>query len=147
MPDAPHEYVCPISLEVMKNPICVVHGTTVGRFDKRSLELHEQTEHRDRNPVTNAKGFLNTLRIADHILKAEIESSGWAEFVEEEERDDLVQDLAQTDNSVSLFESAILLGTGKSPYEYRIYEFYDTALPMPPVSGTLLFEALQNIYH
>ena len=162
MDDAPDRFTCPISLEVMKNPICVVHGNTVRRFDKRSLELHAQTEHRDRNPMTNVEGFCKALRMPDHVLQEEIEQSRWAQPLRKE-RGDLVGDRSAEQGpfdgeSNGLFEAIIMMGAGVPrnnddihPHE-TITVIHSNVHTVPQrrqrsgVSGTLLFDALHNIF-
>tara|TARA_B100000900_G_scaffold415628_1_gene446318 strand:+ start:1328 stop:1765 length:438 start_codon:yes stop_codon:yes gene_type:complete len=143
MTEAPHKYLCPISLDIMRDPICVVHGDTVQRFDRRSLELHEQTEHKDRNPVTNVTGFSLALRIPDHILKAEIEEHH-KEEIKEEERSDLSEPIHR---EPSLFEAIVIMGTGKNPQGNESGPVFDPTAPRRPVNGNLMFEALHNIFH
>lgn len=162
MDDAPDRFMCPISLEVMQNPICVVHGNTVGRFDKRSLELHAQTPHRDRNPMTNVEGFSKALRMPDHVLRKEIEQSQWAQPLRKE-RSDLVGDRPAerapfVGQSNGLFEAIIMIGAGVPqnnddihPHE-TITVLQSNVHTVPQrrqrsgVSGTLLFDALHNIF-
>ena len=160
MDDAPDRYRCPISLEVMQNPICVVHGNTVGRYDKRSLELHAQTEHRNRNPMTNEEGFCKALRMPDHVLREEIEQSRWAQPLRQE-RGDLVGDSRSVErfpfvgNPNELFEAIIMMGAGV-PRNYNYNHPYETmqrnlhAVPQTRqgsgVSGTMLLDALQSIF-
>ena len=143
MNDPPDRFRCPISLEVMQNPICVVHGDTVGRYDKRSLELHAQTEHRDRNPMTNVDGFCKALRMPDHVLREEIEQSKWAQPLRQQ-RGDLVGEVSagvspEVFDANTLFEAIIMMGAGV-PRNYR-HPYEASGIP-----GTLLFDALQNIF-
>ena len=88
--EPPPQYVCPISLEVMRNPVLVLHGGKTYSFDRRSLELHAQTKFKNKNPLTNLGGFSEAMRIPNDRLREEIEKSAWAHTTETEaERGDL----------------------------------------------------------
>ena len=82
MEEPPEHYVCPITLGIMSDPILVTHAGSPFWFDRRSLELHSQTEHFDRNPLTNTSGFSQAKRVSDQELKAEIMASKWKDNIE-----------------------------------------------------------------
>lgn len=89
--DPPENYVCPISLEIMRNPILVLHEGNTFNFDRRSLELHAQTKYKNRNPLTNLPGFQESTFIPNERLQEEIQASEWAYGDNAEpERGDLV---------------------------------------------------------
>ena len=91
-PPAPERFICPISLSPMKEPTIVDHNGRAYWFEKRCLDLHAHTAHADRNPITNETGFAAALRALDTELQKEIQSSQWAEEIEEECFSDIEED-------------------------------------------------------
>ena len=76
--NAPHHFICPISLDVMRKPILVEHNGTPYWFEESYLNAHNQSPHGDRNPLTNEDGFRGANRMLDKQLQDEIQKSKWA---------------------------------------------------------------------
>ena len=79
MDDGPPErYLCPISRDVMGDPVMVEHAGHVYWFDSKCLTAHAKTRYADSNPLTNVAGFRKAPRQKDEALRAEINASKWA---------------------------------------------------------------------
>lgn len=79
MSDAvPEHYLCPISRDVMADPVMVDHQGHVYWFDKKCLDAHSKTRYADQNPLTNLAGFRDAPRARDEALGDEIMKSRWA---------------------------------------------------------------------
>lgn len=62
----PHEFLCPISLQLMRNPVCTVNGHTYDEVWLRNLLRHKQTE-----PMTGLP-LRSQVLIPDEELKGRI---------------------------------------------------------------------------
>ena len=71
----PPHYLCPISLECMRDPVIVDHMGSAYWFDRESLEQHRRSEYADNNPLTNEPGFLGAAWAPDDELRSEIHKS------------------------------------------------------------------------
>ena len=74
----PPHFMCPISLEVMRDPVIVEHQGSAYWFDRVSFLRHRQSEFGDRNPLTNETNFASAPFVRDDELRTEIERSSWA---------------------------------------------------------------------
>lgn len=81
VPTPPPEFICPISQDIMKEPVEVKHNGVSYYFDKVYLETWKKTENGDKNPLTMVEGFLSAevtpcdslkKRITDYCLEFNI---------------------------------------------------------------------------
>tara|TARA_A100001015_G_scaffold215456_1_gene241905 strand:- start:543 stop:1043 length:501 start_codon:yes stop_codon:yes gene_type:complete len=88
MADAPPDhFLCPISREVMREPIMIEHEGHPYWFDRKCLEAHAKTRYKDYNPLTNLPGFSKAPRASDDALRKQIEESAWAPSKNEADED------------------------------------------------------------
>ena len=81
VPTPPPEFICPISQDIMKEPVEVKHNGVSYYFDKVYLDTWKKTENGDKNPLTMIEGFLSAevtpcdslkKRITDYCLEFNI---------------------------------------------------------------------------
>ena len=88
MDDAPPDrFLCPISRDVMVDPMLVEHRGHVCWFDRKCLEAHAKTRYADSNPLTNLRGFREAPKVRDEALKKQIAESAWAPSSEDADDD------------------------------------------------------------
>lgn len=69
----PSEYICPISQDLMVEPVKVNHNNIYYRFDKNCIVIWRQTPNGDKNPLTMVSGF-KYLELEDDLeLKEQID--------------------------------------------------------------------------
>lgn len=76
-PQYPDEYICPISRQLMINPVTIEHNNALFTFDKNNIEIWKNTENGDNNPLTNMPNFRNAPVNLNEGLKKKI-----MEFIE-----------------------------------------------------------------
>ena len=72
--DIPIEFRCPISLDIMNEPLVVTHQGADYRFDELPLNTWKTTPNGDKNPLTMMSGFLGAVVKKDSELKERIEA-------------------------------------------------------------------------
>ncbi|XP_072950432.1 E3 ubiquitin-protein ligase PUB23-like [Typha angustifolia] len=70
--EIPHYFICPISLQIMEDPVTTITGIT---YDRRSIERWIFVEHNTTCPVTNQPLFPNSSGVTpNHTLRRLIQS-------------------------------------------------------------------------
>ena len=126
----PPHFLCPISLEVMRDPVIVEHQGSADWFDRSSFLRHRQSEFGDRNPLTNETNFAAAPFMRDDELRTEIEQSSWAPGP-------LDQEDAFPDNTTGI-ERAPAADDGPAFFFFRPVETIE-GVPMP------WFITIQNV--
>jgi hypothetical protein len=68
----PDEYLCPISRQLMTNPVTIKHNNSYFTFEKNNIEIWKITKNGDNNPLTNMPNFRKAPGKLNENLKKEI---------------------------------------------------------------------------
>lgn len=66
------DFTCPISQDIMRNPIKVIHNDNIYYFDKSYCDIWLKTKNGDLNPLTMCPGFKEAKFIEDNEMKEKI---------------------------------------------------------------------------
>ena len=83
----PNEYICPISQDIMNNPIEVIHHRKSYFFDKDYITIWKHTIGGDKNPLTMLSGFREAPIINAKKLKQLIDIFKRIHNIKEEKQD------------------------------------------------------------
>ena len=71
--DEPHpDFICPISQDLMVNPVDIYHQGSTYTFDKNYVKTWWKTEGGDKNPLTMVEGFRGLEMKTNHLLAERI---------------------------------------------------------------------------